>query len=163
VDKDPSVLTVDPLDEEGFPERRAQRHAERIFEGAGERTLSIFVERLVGEAAALQAARAYLDGIRLDIGKDGAVGVNTGKRSREAEAAASVSLIVLGKPRVEVRSTLPGDIRARLELPLLDGVTSGARVSLSRQMNPGLRGTLGAGFEDSGRGSWVSAGVEVRF
>jgi len=161
LDKDPSILWSNEVDDEGYPARQVQRKAEKIFEGANGRLVSRIAEDLIEDAGSLRTARDYVDGIRLDVRTGGGVGVRSGRSDHEIPGvAASFGLIALGNPRIEARATLPGGIRTRVELPLRD---PGVRATLSRALGARMRGTLGLGVEDSGQNKWVSAGVEIRF
>ena len=161
IDRHPSILWSDTVDDEGYPARQVQRKAEKIFEGANGRLLSRIAEDLIEDAGSLRTAREYVDGIRLDVRTGGGVGVRSGRSDHDAPGvAASFGLIALGSPRIEARATLPGGIRTRVELPLRN---PGMRATLSRALGARLRGTLGLGVEDSGQDRWVSAGVEIRF
>lgn len=162
LDKDASLLWLEPDDEEGYPERRARREAERIFTGANNRVASQFLQELMASTAALRAARDYIEGVRLDVLRDGGVRVRGSRDDGEAGrgAAASISVLIAGTPRLEMRTDLPGGVRARVELPLSE---AGMRATLSRRLGGGVRGTLAGGVEESGDDRWVSAGLEIRF
>ena len=160
-DRNPSLSWNDMLDEDGYPLRgadRVQRDARKLFGGAGNRMMSGWLERLVSESAGLRAARGAVEGLRLDVRKDGGLGMGAGAARDSSDVATSFSLMVLGNPRLEMRSSLPWNLKARIEVPL---TANGVRATMSRRFATGLRGTFTVGSEDDER--WVSAGVEVDF
>lgn len=172
LERNPSLLQVDAaevVDGDGNPRRGLRRDATRIFQGANNRLLSEILEDALDETASLRSARACLAGVRFDVmsGRRTRVGSSTpdqNPRSNagqpEDAAAASFSMIVVGRPRLEMRAELPGGIRASIEVPL---ASPGVRATLSRRFTSNLRGTLSAGVEDSGAEHWISAGMAVRF
>ena len=161
VNKDPSLMWGVSVDEDGCPLPRVQRMAEKIFEGTNERVLSRLLENLIDGTKALRTARNYIDGIQLDFMKGGGVDFRSNGRVEKREPVkASFGFIVSGKPRVEIKTRLPGGIKTRVEVPL--GAT-GIRTTLSRKLTHRMRGTLGAGVEDSGEDRWVSMGLEFKF
>lgn len=172
IDRDASLFWADSGDEDGNPVQRAQREARRIFEGANGRVLSQFAESLVEDAASLRAARDYVEGVRFDVMNGGGLRFQAGGNDRSAAArdeetgdtgdrvAASFGLIALSSPRLEVRTSLPGGIRSRLEVPL---TTPGLRASFSRRLAANLRGTMSFGVEDSGADRWMTATLGARF
>lgn len=161
-ERDPTLGWAGNGDDEGYPARRTRREAERIFDGANSRLLSHFLERVVEQAAALRAARDYVDGLSLDVRKGG--GVHVAHAHDEADDAEKpvtrFTLVAIGSPRLEMRSRLPRDLDARVELSLSN---PGVSASLTRRFTRVLKGRLGAGIEDSGQDRWISAGVEIRF
>jgi hypothetical protein len=129
------------------------------------------LENLVSEAPSLKAARDYIDGVQLDLmkgggvdfrsGEDGKVGDRPGQTDREGRhVSASFGLVVSSKPRVEMKTTLVGGIKARVEIPL---GSTGIRTTFSRKLTSRVSGKLGAGIEDSGEDRWLSMGLEVKF
>ena len=161
VDRHPSLSWTDAVDEDGYPLRgadRLQRDARRLFGGAGNRMMSGWLEKLVEGSAGGRAARGALEGLRMDVRRGGGVGMGAGAARDSSDIAASVSVMVMGRPRIEVRSTLPWDLKARIEVPLN---ASGMRATVSRKFTSGLRGTFTMGAEDDER--WLSAGVEIDF
>lgn len=172
LDRDPSIFWAESHDEDGYPMGRARREARRIFDGANGRIISEIAEDLIQEAVALRTARAYLDGVRLDVMKEGGVLVRAGRgegsfQGREEVPGpagpgvkASFGLVGLGAPRFEFQTTMPGDIRTRIEVPL---ASPGIRATFSRRITSNLRGTLALGTEDAGAEQWVTAGLGVRF
>lgn len=173
LDRDPGLFLVQADDEEGNPVKRVRNEARRIFGGATGRLLSDFAELLIEDAVALQAAKSYVQGIRLDVMSGGNVRFQAGRDERESRfpddltrtargdgVAASFSLIAIGSPRLEMRATLPGAVRTQIELPLSE---PGLRATFSRRLSSHLRGTLSVGVEDSGSDKWATVGVGVRF
>src|SRR5262249_21387118 len=142
----------------------------RIFEGANSRLMSDTLQRALEQTVALRRARTYLDGIRLDLLSGGGMKVGPGidvatpraggSGPGDTEPRASFGFMMVGHPRIEMHTTLPGSIQTRVELAL---TSPGIRATLSRRLTPMLRGTLGAGIEDSGSDKWLSAGIGVRF
>jgi len=174
LDKDPAGLfLLQTDDEDGNPVQRSRREAKKIFGGATGRLLSEFVEVIVEDAVALQTAKDYIQGIRLDVMAGGDMRFQAGqddtpyraqddspRSARDAKVAASFGLIAIGHPRIEMRTTLPGDIRTRVEVPLTE---AGIRATFSRRLNSHLRGTLSAGVEDSGADKWATLGLGIKF
>jgi len=159
--RDDTLGWTEPADEEGYPARRARRQAERIFEGANNRLLSHFLDRVVGQAAALRAARDYVDGVSLDVAKGGGVRVaRQGRGDDDDPPAARFTFVAIGDPHVEMRSRMRGNIEARVELSL---ASPGVSASLTRRIARGIKGRLGAGYEDGGQDRWISAGLQLRF
>jgi hypothetical protein len=161
VDRNPALSWNEAVDEDGYPLRgadRQQRDARRLFGGASNRLMSGWLERLVEGSAGARAARGALEGLRMDVRRGGGVGMGAGPARDGSDVAASLSLLVLGRPRLEVRSSLPWDLKARLEVPLN---AAGMRATISRKFAGGWRGTFTMGAEDDER--WLSAGVEVDF
>ena len=160
LDKDPSLFWTAAMDEEGYPERRSQRRAVQIFEGANGRLLTRLLEDALAETEALRATKSYIEGIRLDVRKGGGVKLAAEGLTRDAATKASFGLLLTSNPRLEVTSTLPGGFKGRLEVPLRQ---SGVRATISRPIAFGMRGTLSAGQEDSSESRWVSLGLEIKF
>jgi len=172
LDKDPSVFwtdpMTDPIDDDALLVRRAQREAEKIFAGANGRVITQIAEAMIQESSRLRSAREYVDGIRLDVMNGGNLRVRgNGIRSgdevagpKEAGVAASFGLVLAGNPRVEMRTLLPGQIKARVDMTL---ASPGVRTTFSRKLTPNLRGNLSGGWEDSGNDRWVSATLEMKF
>jgi len=161
-ERDPTLGWAGNGDDEGYPARRTRREAERIFDGANSRLLSHFLDQVVEQAAALRAARDYVDGLSLDVRKGGGVHV-AHARDGNADTEKSVTrftLVAIGSPRLEMRSRLRRELDARVELSLSN---PGVSASLSRRFTRVLKGRLGAGIEDSGQDRWISAGLEIRF
>ena len=162
VDRNPTVFSDTSVDEEGYPLRgsdRVQRDARRLFGGASSRVMSGWVEKLLDSSAGGRAARGAIEGLRLDVRKGGSVGVSAGAARESNDIKASVGFVLLGRPRMEVRSTLPGNLRTRLEIPL-DSL--GFRATMSHKFtSTGWRSTFTLGSEEDDR--WVSAGFEVDF
>jgi len=159
--RDDTLGWTEPADEEGYPARRARRQAERIFEGANNRLLSHFLDRVVGQTAALRAARGYVDGVSLDVAKGGGVRVaRQGRGDDDDPPAARFTFVAIGDPHVEMRSRILGNVEARVELSL---ASPGVSASLTRRFARGVKGRLGAGYEDSGQDRWISAGLQLRF
>jgi len=159
LEKDPSIFWGVKIDEEGYPQGSVRREATRIFSGANNRVMSQLLETMLRDTK-LGGVRQYVEGIRLDVLHDGGVKMGAGGDDAGQNVKASVGLIALGSPRVELRTTLPGAIRARVEVPL---ISPGIRASVSRKLANNVRGTLSGGYEDSGDDRWVSAGLEIRF
>ncbi|HEY3175223.1 MAG TPA: hypothetical protein VGK94_05620 [Candidatus Polarisedimenticolia bacterium] len=172
LDRDPFIFLAGSRDEDGYLLRRARREAQRVFDGANGRLISDIAEDLIQEAVALRTARAWVEGVRFDVMSAGGVRVRAGHdegspRGREEDAGsnglgvkASLGLVALGAPRLEIRTTIPGDIRTRIEVPLS---SPGIRAAFSRRVTSSLRGTLSLGVEDAGADLWVTAGLGVRF
>lgn len=168
LEKDPSIFRVETVDQDGYPIHRVQRNAMRIFQGANSRMLSQMLELAIEETAALRHAQAYVEGVRFDVMSGGGVRMDGGSPERRgftaAEAdesvAASFGLVIVGRPRLELATVLPGGIRTRVEVPL---TSPGIRTTMSRRLTPNLRGTLSGGVEDAGSDRWISAGVAIRF
>ncbi len=148
-------------DEEGNRPPRLQRQAERIFSRANGRALSQLLEEMAVRSPALRDARDYVEGVRLDLipgqGMDLRVG---GPESRGSRSGASVGLVALGDPRIEVSGRMGSGLKARLELPLAG---DGVRATLSLPLASRVRCTLDAGREGSGEGTWLSAGIDLKF
>ena len=161
-DRNPAMFWTEMVDEDGYPLRgsdRVQRDARRLFGGASNRLMSGFLDRLLDESTGLRAARSAVEGLRVDLKRGGGVGVGAGPaRDGGRDVKASVGVMLLGRPRMEVRSDLTGSLRARLEVPL-DSL--GMRATLSQKFGSGWRGTLTLGSEEDER--WISAGFEVDF
>jgi len=161
IEKDPSLFWGDKTDEDGYPRDSLRREANRIFSGANNRLMSQILEDALRNTTTLKRARAFAEGIRLDVLSGGGVKVGAGGGDDAAQnVSASIGFIVLGRPRVEVRTTLPGGVRTKVELPL---TSLGIRASMSRRISANVRGTFSGGVEDGGDDRWVSAGVELRF
>ncbi|HZI93621.1 MAG TPA: hypothetical protein VFE84_05230 [Patescibacteria group bacterium] len=172
LEKNPSLLQTDAtevVDGDGNPRRGQRRDATRIFQGANNRVLSEILEDALDDTVSLRRARAFLDGVRFDVMSGGRMRMGSAAREEPARTgagqtqdsvAASFGLIVIGHPRLEMRTELPGGVRARIEVPL---ASPGIRATLSRRITSNLRGTLSAGVEDSGSERWISAGMAVRF
>ncbi|HKY30984.1 MAG TPA: hypothetical protein VJV23_00490 [Candidatus Polarisedimenticolia bacterium] len=165
-EKHPSAFWNEDLDEDGYPLRgvgKVQRDARRIFEGAGSRVATRWLEDQLDDSPGARAARSYIEGLRMDLRRGGGLRVQAGDRAparEERDSAASVTVMVAGRPRIELRSQLPGDIRARVEVPL---GSLGFRATMSRRFAAGIKGTLSGGVEDGGDDRWVSAGIEIGF
>lgn len=161
VDRNPSLSWSEAVDEDGYPLRgadRQQRDARRLLGGAGNRLMSGWLERLVEVSSGMRAARGAVEGLRFDVRRGGGVGMGAGPARDSSEIATSLSVMVLGRPRLEMRSSLPWDLKARVEVPL---DASGLRATLTRKFATGCRATFTMGSEDDER--WVSAGVGVDF
>jgi hypothetical protein len=172
LERNPSLLQADAteiIDGDGNPRRGQRRDATRIFQGANNRLLSEILEDALDETVSMRRARACLEGVRFDVLDGGRMRMGSPTKDEggrgaagpsEDAVAASFSMIVIGRPRLEMRTDLPGGIRARIEVPL---ASPGVRATLSRRITSNLRGTLSAGVEDSGSERWISAGMAVRF
>ncbi|MGH9866734.1 MAG: hypothetical protein ACREAA_01020 [Candidatus Polarisedimenticolia bacterium] len=161
-DRNPTMFSDASVDEDGYPLRgsdRVQRDARRLFGGASSRVMSGWVEKLLDGSAGGRAARGAIEGLRVDLRRGGSVGVGAGPaRESSNDVKASLGVVLLGRPRLEVRSTLPGNLRTRVEIPL-DSL--GVRATLSHKFTTGWRSTFTLGSEEDER--WVSAGFEVDF
>lgn len=173
LDRDPELFMLQAEDEDGNPVKRSRTEAKRIFGGATGRLISEFAEMLVEDAGALRVAKDYVQGISFDVMSGGDVRFKAGRdesatrvqddsvrAGRGNDVAASFSVIAIGSPRVEMRATLPGSIRAQIELPLTE---AGLRATFSRRITSRLRGTFSAGIEDSGADTWATLGLGVKF
>lgn len=159
--KDPTQGWLTDKDEDETPAEDARRQAGRLFRGASNRILSQTLEKLVEESAPLRQVRDYAEGVRFDVRRGGGVTVGAGRGAEPAaNIAARFNLVVGSKPRVEMRSTLPGGIRTRLEMTL---TSPGLRASFSRRLSGHFNGTLAGGYEDGGEERWFSAGLGVTF
>lgn len=160
-DRDSLQRRVALVDDDESPAPGVQREARRLVSGANGRILTQLVDRILEASSTLQQARDYAEGVRLDVRRGGGVTLGAGKGTEPApDIAARFTFLVGSNPRVEMRSTLPGNLKTRVELSL---VNPGLRAAFSRPISSHLSGSLAGGYEEGGEDRWLSAGVGIKF
>ncbi len=140
----------------------ARYHAERIFGSTHNEILSRTLDHLVERSENLSALNERIRGIDFGIrtqATDPVAGAEAPGRRRTQDPL-RINMIVSNKPRVEIKARLAGGTKASLLIPL---ASPGVRATISRQLLPGVRGALRAGYEDLGDEVWVAADLRFSF